>query len=99
MMPTNTTGQGFVVPIVVPPALFGARAAIVEVRNGRQFYQCFCGHVGFISGSIKTFEAKQSSARSEPESTRTKMQETEEVSGSPGTIALPQSRKGGSIVQ
>jgi hypothetical protein len=71
----------------------------VEVRNGRQFYQCFCGHVGFISGSIKTFEAKQSSARSEPESTRTKMQETEEVSGSPGTIALPQSRKGGSIVQ
>ena len=105
MMPTNTTGQGFIVPIVVPPALFGAEPAIslamaqVEDEAGRQFYQCFCGDAGLISGSIKTFEAKQSSARSKPDSMRTKMQETEEVSGSPGTIALPPSRKGGSIVQ
>jgi hypothetical protein len=28
----------------------------VQVRSGRDFHQCFCGHAGIISGTIKTFK-------------------------------------------
>jgi hypothetical protein len=36
-----------------------------ELRNGRRFYQCFCGHAGFISGIIKAFEGKRLSVERE----------------------------------
>ncbi len=36
-----------------------------ELRNGRHFHQCFCGHAGFISGTIKTFESTRLSVERE----------------------------------
>jgi hypothetical protein len=32
-----------------------------EMRSGRRFHQCFCGHAAFIEGTIKTIEGDQSS--------------------------------------
>jgi MASE1 protein len=37
----------------------------VEIRNGRPFRQCFCGHAAFISGNIKTFESERLSMEAE----------------------------------
>ena len=36
-----------------------------ELRNGRRFHKCFCGHAGFISGIIKTLESKRLSLEGE----------------------------------
>ena len=33
----------------------------VEMRSGRPFRQCFCGHAGFVEGTIKTIEANHRS--------------------------------------
>jgi len=30
-----------------------------ELRNGQKFHQCFCGHAGPITGTIKTVESKR----------------------------------------
>ena len=40
-----------------------------ELRNGRYFHQCFCGHAGFISGTIKSFKGTWLSAEREVDST------------------------------
>jgi hypothetical protein len=32
----------------------------VQIRSGSRFHQCFCGNAGFISGTIETFEGRQS---------------------------------------
>jgi hypothetical protein len=37
-----------------------------EVRDGRRFRQCFCGHAGFISGTIKTVESRRLSVAADP---------------------------------
>jgi hypothetical protein len=36
-----------------------------ELRNGHRFHQCFCGHAGFVSGTIKAFEGKRLSVERE----------------------------------
>jgi hypothetical protein len=36
-----------------------------ELRNGGRFHQCFCGHAGFITGTIKTLESKRLSVERE----------------------------------
>lgn len=36
-----------------------------ELRNGRRFHQCFCGHAGFITGAMKTLESKRLSVERE----------------------------------
>jgi hypothetical protein len=40
-----------------------------ELRNDRCFHQCFCGHAGFISGTIKSFKGTWLSAEREVDST------------------------------
>jgi hypothetical protein len=37
----------------------------IELRNGRRFHQCYCGHAGFIEGSIKTYSAHHHSVDAE----------------------------------
>ena len=70
---------------------------MVEVRNGRDFYQCFCGEAGLISGTIKSFEAKQSSARDEPDSGRHPALKAAKVSGRQDAVALPISTQDGPV--
>jgi hypothetical protein len=41
-----------------------------ELRNGHYFHQCFCGHAGFISGTIKSFKGTWLSAEREVDSTK-----------------------------
>jgi hypothetical protein len=36
-----------------------------KLRDGRRFHQCFCGHAGFITGTIKTLESKRLSVEAE----------------------------------
>jgi hypothetical protein len=49
-----------------------------ELRNGRRFHKCFCGHAGFISGTRKNFQSKRLSVEAEfgsPSPTRTARQD------------------------
>ena len=56
-----------------------------ELRDGRRFYQCFCGDAGFVSGIIKAYEDKRLSvereARTAQQSVATKQQSVD--------VALP----------
>jgi len=36
-----------------------------ELRSGRRFRQCFCGHAAFISGTMKTLESKRLSVEAD----------------------------------
>jgi hypothetical protein len=35
----------------------------VQIRSGSRFHQCFCGNAGFISGTIESFNGRQSIRR------------------------------------
>ena len=56
----------------------------VEMRNGRRFYQCFCGSAGFIEGAIKDYEARQCIVKQ----TETASPPSDPVSAAPAKEAL-----------
>jgi hypothetical protein len=64
----------------------------VELRNGRKFHQCFCGHAGFISGTIKSLASNRLSVEAErglpslPEAKR------QQPNSKPPDVALPPPR-------
>ncbi|SRR5258708_780577 len=67
-----------------------------ELRNGQKFYQCFCGHAGFIQGTIKTVESKRLSVGEKLEVPNPLRTDQHSVAKQPNDAALPTSRpKGG----
>jgi hypothetical protein len=64
-----------------------------ELRVGRRFHQCFCGHAGYIEGTIKTFDAHHHSIVSEIKSTKRPSPEGTEVGGNLAATALPLPKK------
>jgi len=61
----------------------------VELRNGGRFHQCFCGHAGFISGTIKNLESKRLSVEAELGSPNRPDAEGRRPSSKPDDMALP----------
>jgi hypothetical protein len=57
-----------------------------ELRNGRYFHQCFCGHAGFISGTIKSFKDTRLSVEREVDSPK---RPGPDASGSDDVLRLP----------
>jgi hypothetical protein len=64
------------------------------LRNGKQFHQCFCGHAGFITGTIKSFEDKRLSVEAEVKATPSAKPKSQKPSGNATEIALPPPMKG-----
>jgi hypothetical protein len=60
-----------------------------ELRNGRRFHQCFCGHAGFITGTLKTLESKRLSVEREAGPPKPPYPEREQQNSSPADMALP----------
>jgi hypothetical protein len=62
-----------------------------ELRNGRHFHQCFCGHAGFISGTITAFEGKRLSVEREVGSAQRPIAESQQQDSRSVGVALPSS--------
>jgi hypothetical protein len=62
-----------------------------ELRNGRHFHQCFCGHAGFISGTITAFEGKRLSVEREVGSAQRPIAESQQQNSRSVGVALPSS--------
>jgi hypothetical protein len=60
-----------------------------ELRNDRCFHQCFCGHAGFISGTIKAFEGKRLSVEREVGSAQPPIPESQQQHTRSVDVALP----------
>lgn len=60
-----------------------------ELRNGRRFHQCFCGHAGFITGTIKTVESKRLSVEDKMGSPQPPVAERQQQKNRPPDAALP----------
>jgi hypothetical protein len=60
-----------------------------ELKNGRHFHQCFCGHAGFISGTINAFEGKRLSVEREVGSAQTPSPESQQENSTSVDVALP----------
>jgi hypothetical protein len=67
----------------------------IQIRNGGRFHQCFCGHAGFIVGTIKTLESNRQSFEADagssgaPRNTQ-HMQQTDKATD----VVLPPASKG-----
>ena len=70
-----------------------------KTRNGRPFHQCFCGHAGFITGTIKTFGDKRLSVEAEVGAEAPSKPTSQRPSGSATEIAIPPPMKGGHPVK
>jgi hypothetical protein len=62
-----------------------------ELRNGCHFHQCFCGHAGFISGTIKAFEGKRLSVEREMGSAQQPIAESQQQNSRSVGVAPPSS--------
>ena len=60
----------------------------VELRNGRHFYQCFCGHAGFLSGTIKAVESKRLSVEREMASDQSPVSNPQQQSSKAAEVVL-----------
>lgn len=60
----------------------------VQLRNGRHFYQCFCGHAGFLSGTIKGFESKRLSVDREEVSPKPPVPDPQQQNNITADVAL-----------
>jgi hypothetical protein len=61
-----------------------------ELRDGRRFYQCFCGHAAYIEGFIKTVEDTRRSEGAEGGSADEPCQKSRGLSGkATGTAVAP----------
>lgn len=65
-----------------------------ELRNGRHFHQCFCGHAGFISGTIKSFKGTWLSAEREMGSTSRPSPERRQQSSKSADVTILPSTHG-----
>ena len=70
-----------------------------KLRDGQRFHQCFCGHAGFITGTIKIFEDKRLSVEAEVGAEAPSNPTSQRPSGSATEIALPPPMKGGHPVK
>jgi hypothetical protein len=61
----------------------------VELRNEERFHQCFCGHAGFIIGTIKNFESNWLSAQAELGSTSLPDADRQPSTSKAADVALP----------
>lgn len=59
-----------------------------ELRSGRRFHQCFCGHAGFIEGIIKTIDANHSILQVERDAAKPPAQQSTEVTKTPAAVNL-----------
>jgi hypothetical protein len=66
-----------------------------ELRNGQRFHQCFCGHAGFIIGTIKNFESNWLSAQAELGSTSLPDADRQPSTSKAADVALPPPTQGG----
>jgi uncharacterized Zn-finger protein len=60
-----------------------------ELRNGRRFHKCFCGHAGFISGTIKNFQSKRLSVEAEFGSPSPTLTARQDLGSKSVDVALP----------
>jgi hypothetical protein len=66
----------------------------VELRDGRRFYQCFCGHAAYIEGSIKTLDDTRRSGRAEARAVKSLYQESQALIAVPETVVAPLTKAG-----
>jgi len=66
----------------------------VKLRNGRRFYQCFCGQAEFISGAIRTVEGARVSVGANVGARNPSASERLLQSGRPADTALPPPTRG-----
>jgi hypothetical protein len=64
-----------------------------ELRTGRRFHQCFCGHAGYIEGSIKTCSAHHHVVEAEVGNAKPHSPTSTEVGDNLATTALPLPKK------
>jgi hypothetical protein len=67
----------------------------VKLKEGRRFYQCFCGHAGFLTGTMKTVGGRRLSVEAEVGSPKRAVTEPQPTSSRPADIALPPPKRGG----
>jgi hypothetical protein len=60
-----------------------------ELRDGRQFHQCFCGNAAYIEGSIKTLEDTRRSGGGEVGTAKPLYQESQALIVAPDTVVVP----------
>jgi hypothetical protein len=63
--------------------------ATIELRNGRPFHQCFCGHAAFIGGTMKTLESKRLSVDREIASSKSPVPDAQHQNSRSADVALP----------
>jgi hypothetical protein len=69
-----------------------------DLRDSRKFHQCFCGHAGFITGTIKTLESKRLSVDEKP-GMPTSLPPDHSSASQPGSSpALPSPRRRGGLL-
>ena len=61
----------------------------VKLKEGRRFYQCFCGHAGFLTGTIKTVGSRRLSVEADADSQNTATWEPQPQSSRSTDMALP----------
>jgi hypothetical protein len=66
----------------------------VKLKEGRRFYQCFCGHAGFLTGTMKTVGGRRLSVEADVGSPKRAVTEPQPSSSRPADIALPPPKKG-----
>jgi hypothetical protein len=66
-----------------------------EMRNGRKFHQCFCGHAGFITGTIKSLGSRRLSVEAEVASPSQPETAHQRSNRKPTDAALPAPTQGG----
>jgi predicted RNA-binding Zn-ribbon protein involved in translation (DUF1610 family) len=70
-----------------------------ELRDGRRFHQCFCGHAGFISGIIKNLGSKRLSVEAELNSPNLPDACRPPPNKKPSDVALPPPRQGAPLLK
>jgi len=59
-----------------------------SLRNGQKFHQCFCGHAGIITGTIKTVESNRLSVSETPSATTPSPPDQRSVALKPEDVGL-----------
>jgi hypothetical protein len=66
----------------------------VKLKEGRRFYQCFCGHAGFLTGTMKTVGGRRLSVEAEVGS-RSESAELTKTEATRSEVALPRPTQSG----
>jgi hypothetical protein len=70
-----------------------------ELRDGRRFHQCFCGHAGFIGGIIKNLGSKRLSVEAELNSPNLPDAHDPPPNAKPTDVALPPPTQGAPLIK